>query len=280
MKSTHRANENWSISRRNDEISRRLVDARLNARPLSEFPDRIPESLEQAYAIQTASISRWPDDVAGWKIAKLPPPDRVRYSEERLAGPVFKSSIRTIDEGSCGAMHIYDEGFAAIEAEFVMELGASVPPSHRDYSDEELAVLVSAVYGGAEIASSPMASVVELGATSIISDLGINAGVVVGPVVPNWRTLSPDAVTVEVSVDGSTVGKTTAVSLTEGPLEALRFLLGHCAARGIELPAQTLVSTGMITGVHVVQPGSVARVQYGSFGWFDVKFEPMKGQRS
>ena len=262
-----------------DAISRRLVDARLSAELLPDFPGRLPETLEQAYAIQSASVHRWPDEVAAWKVAKLSATDRAHFATERLAGPVFSSAIRTVEPGSCVAMAIYEGGFAAIEAEYALELGAAVPPSDEDYSDEELADLVSAVYGAAEIASSPMALLNELGAMSVISDFGGNSGLVVGPKISGWRSLGPGALSASVAVDDLTVGKSIPEPIGQDALQALRFLIGLSAGRGIELPEGALISTGALTGIHGVQVNSTARVGFGPFGSFDVKFEAAAPKR-
>ena len=260
-------------------ISRRLVDARLSAEPLPDFPGRLPETLEQAYAIQSASVERWPDEVAAWKVARLSRTDRARFRTQRLAGPVFRSSIQTIKPGSSEVMAIYEGGFAAIEAEYALELGTAVPPSDKDYSDEELADLVRAVYGAAEIAGSPMALVNELGAMSVISDFGANAGLVVGPKISGWRSHMPGALSASVAVDNVTVGEATPDGIRQDPLQALRFLIGFSASRGIELPEGALISTGALTGVHEVRVGSTARLKFGSFGSFEVRFEPVAPKR-
>lgn len=269
------AEQRTPLSAADDAVSRRLVEARLSAEPLAEFPGRLPVTLEQAYAIQSASVDRWPDEVAAWKVARLSPPDRERYRTERLAGPVFQSSIRTVEPGSCAATAVYEGGFAAVEAEYALELGAAVPPSGKDYSDEELAGLVSAVYGAAEIAGSPMARVNDLGAMSAISDFGANAGLVVGPKISGWRSPGAGSLSARVAVDDFTVGEATPEPIGRDPLQALRFLIGHSAGRGIELPEGALISTGALTGVHDVRVGSTARVDFGPFGWFEVKFDPV-----
>ena len=274
-----RVESRTSLSEEDDALSRCLIDARLKAQPLPDYPGQLPETLEQAYAIQAASIERWPEDVAGWKVAKLPPADRSRFSVERLVGPVFRPAIRKIEPGSCTVMPVYQGGMAAVEAELVLELGVTVPPSGKDYSDGELMELVSAVYCGAEIASSPMAVVNQRGATSIISDLGINAGVIVGPEITDWRSLPPGSPAVTVTVDDVLAGKAAVDAIVDGPLQALRFLMGISARHGCELPAGSLVSSGAITGVHDVRMSSIARVDYGSFGWFDLRFEPIRGKR-
>ena len=264
------------LSERDDAISRCLVEARLTTKPLPDFPDRLPTTLEQAYAIQSASIDRWPDDVVGWKVAMLPVPDRPRFPAERLAGPVFRSKVHSIEAGSRIVMPVYEGGFAAVEAEFVLELGVAVLPTGKNYSDDDLIEVVSAWHCGAEIASSPMAVVNERGVTSIISDFGNNAGVLVGPEINDWRTRPLEEMPAKVIVDGETVGETTALAVPGGPLQALRFLIELCAERGFELPAGTLVSSGAVTGVHDVKMDSIARLEFGQFGSFEVMFEPIQ----
>ena len=257
-----------------DALAKRLVDARLSAQLLEEFPGQLPTTLNQAYSVQAASIARWPDDVVGWKVARLPVDDRARFGQERLAGPIFRPMVRTVGHQSATAAEIFDGGFAAIEAEVILELGRDIGPDIDTASGEDLARVVSKAYCGAEIASSPMPFVIDLGAMSIISDMGINVGEIVGPEIPDFLSVPADALTVTTSVDGEVVGEASPGAITGTPFDALRFLIEHCAAQGIELPSGTLVSTGMITGVHDVAVGSKARVDFGAYGWFDVAFEP------
>jgi len=261
------------ISADDDTLSGRLVDARRGARVLGEFPGPLPTTLEQAYGIQAASVRKWPDDVVGWKVARLPPHDRERFSAERLVGPVFRSFVGAVDVGSSAVGRILDGGFAVIEAEFVLELSTAIPPEPRTWSDADIAQHVSKAYGGAEIASSPLPDVIELGATAIVSDLGLNTGVVVGPEIPDLAALPADAHSVRVSVDGAVVGEAEPGPITGEPFKALRILIDHCAREGIELPRGTLISTGLLTGAHAVRAGSLARVDFGTFGWFEVRFE-------
>ena len=258
-----------------DGISRRLVAARLAAEPMSDFPGQLPQTLDDAYAIQAASIARWPDDVAGWKIGMLSAADQDRFQSERLAGPIFRSAVQTIEPGSCTTLPIYVGGFAAVEAEFVIELGETVPPSENDYSDDDLIGLISSLYAGVEIASSPMASINQIGPMCVIPDFGNNAGLLLGPVISDWRSRSLESMTAKVTVDDEIVGDAGANAIAGGPLQALRFLIGVFGSRGMELPKGTLVSTGASTGIHDVVVSSTARVEFGSIGWFDFRFEPM-----
>ncbi len=258
-----------------DLVSRALVNARASGTPLSAFPGAMPETMAQAYAIQSASIERWPDTVAGWKVGMLPPPAQERYSAERLAGPIFYSQIREVATGSNTAMPVFVGGFAAIEAEFVFRLGAAVAPIDRQWSDEELAEVVAALHIGAEVASSPMAEINNLGPTVIVSDFGNNAGLLLGPEIPDWQTVRSEDLPAKTIVDGVVVGEASAAAIQGGPIAALRFLVALSADRGLELPAGTLVSTGASTGIHDVEVASISRVEFGDYGWFDVTFEPI-----
>ncbi len=258
-----------------DAISERLVAARANAEALSEFPGQLPTALADAYSIQTASIARWPDQIAGWKVGMVPENFRQTLAAQRLCGPIFKSSIFTIEPGCSKTMPIYSGGFAAVEAEFVLKLATTIEPIERQYSDQELIQRVAGLYVGAEIASSPMANVNILGPCCVVSDFGNNAGLVIGPSVPNWSELNLDSLTASVTVDAVVVGTATANAIEGGLLQALRFLVTASASRKLVLTEGTLVSCGAVTGIHEVTADSKAKVDFGNLGSFDVAFESM-----
>lgn len=270
---------NDAISQAGDAISERLVSARMSAQALAQFPGDLPAALGAAYKIQSASIARWPDEVAGWKVGMVPVEYREEMAAERLAGPIFKPSIFRVQSGDSALMSIYSGGFAALEAEFVLEIGATIGPTSKYFSDAELDNLISAVHVGAEMASSPMADVNRLGPCCVVSDFGNNAGLLLGPSILNWRALPPEELTVAVYVDDQQVGNASASAIEGGLLQPLRFLINLCAERGITLAKGTLVSTGAVTGIHDVTADSKARVDFGDFGAFDVTFEPIQARQ-
>ena len=263
------------MSRDHGAISSHLVEARQQARALAEFPGVLPDNLNDAYAIQSLSIERWPDRVAGWKVGMVPVKYREQLGVDRLAGPIFAGSITESLTAGSRSMAIFDGGFAAVEAEFVLQLGTTVPAEDRTYSDEELASLVSELRVGAEIASSPMAEINNLGPCCVVSDFGNNAGLVLGQRVPDWRSLPAQSLTAAVSVDGVSVGEADASAIEGGLLQALRFLLALSAKRGVSLDEGTYVSCGAVTGIHDVTVGEKATVDFGQFGAFDVDFKAM-----
>ncbi len=116
----------------------------------------------------------------------------------------------------------------------------------------------------ARAARSPLIN--ELGPTVVITDFGNNAGLILGPRVADWRARADTSLTCESFIEGKSVGKGAASDLPGGPVEALRFLLEHCARRGRPLNAGMLISTGAATGIHDIAAGERARVDFGTLG--------------
>lgn len=262
-----------------DTISSALVTARMSAASLQKFPGHVPDSMSAAYRIQSTSISRWPDEVAGWKVGMLSPHDQETYGAERLAGPIFRSQVKQADNGSVQVMPIYAGGFAAVEAEFIFRIGQAIPPDPSPPSDEALIEQVAALHIGAEIASSPIIDINSFGPTVVASDFGNNAGLLLGSEIPDWASVPPEQLPSRVWVDGKMVGEASAAAIPGGPLGALRFIVGLCASRGIELAAGTLISTGASTGIHEVTTGSKSRVEFGEIGAFEVNFVPISSRQ-
>src|SRR5262249_46349377 len=65
-------------------IAAQFTSARLAARSLREYPGAVPADLETAYRCQDLALARWPDAVAGWKVARIAQAQQGQYAEERL----------------------------------------------------------------------------------------------------------------------------------------------------------------------------------------------------
>lgn len=244
-----------------ETIAKAFTTARREARALPAFPGALPATLADAYAIQDAAVALWPARIAGWKVAGIAPEFRERFGAPRLAGPAFAANVLRLDGDALLRFPIFAGGFAAIEAEFILRMGADAEPEDAD-DENRLAEKVAAMHGGAEIASSPFAGINELGPTSVISDFGNNAGLLVGDEIPDWRALSLDALTSRASVNGAVVGEGSAARVAGGPLAALAFLVKALAERGRRLSAGDLVSTGMTTGIHKLAPGDEVLIEF------------------
>jgi len=241
------------------DISQQLVSARGQAQALSGFPGAIPETLEDAYLVQDHSIAAWDDEIVGWKVGGVPPSYQDRFTDKKLVGPVFRKALRYEMADGPVPMPAYVGGFAAIEPEFIFELGAS-PEEDR-------------MYIGVEIASSPVPDLNDLGPAAIISDFGNQNGVLIGPEVVEWRKRGPD-LHVICEIDGEVIGDKTLSNFPEEGLASVDFLREVSKRRGYDLPPGTLVSSGAITGVHVTAVGAKSRIGFGELGELELELVP------
>jgi 2-keto-4-pentenoate hydratase len=254
-------------------ISNAFRAARREARALSEFPGILPASLDDAYAVQELSIDQWGDRVAGWKIGLIPPPLRAKFGAERLAGPIFGRRLQNYRPGIMGKAAFVEGGFGAIEAEFVLRLGADIPDDAGVANDEGLTRYIAAMHIGVELAGSPLETINALGPTAVICDFGNNSGLIVGPEIPGWRDRALLSLSVRMIIDGEVVGEGSAANVPEGPFGALRFLIENCRARRRPLRAGMFVSTGAVTGVHQVKAGARATADFGKAGRIEILVE-------
>lgn len=244
----------------------RLVAARRSCRPLTDFPGQIPDSLAAAYRIQDSGISLWTDQVAGWKVGRIPPAVEDTFGIDRLAGPIFAASIRHADSGDVKEMPVFDGGFAAIEAEYVAIVAADAPAGKTDWSVEEAKQMIADLRIGLEIASSPLPTINDLGPPVVVSDFGNNAGLIVGPSIRDWATRELETMTCSSFIDDEPVGNGGAFNLTGGFVRSVQFLLELSAARGRPLKQGDLIATGQTSGIHDIRVGQAGRIDFGDDG--------------
>jgi 2-keto-4-pentenoate hydratase len=246
-------------------VAEAFVAARREKRALASYPGKAPADLAGAYAIQDLAISLDGRTVLGWKVGKINPPDEERLASNRLAGPIFEGSVVAASAGEVPQMPVFADGFAAAEAEFLLHVAAGWDGVVPQDDAATLAVL-DAVHLGIEVASSPYPGINDDGPPVTVSDYGNNYGLVVGPAVVGWDAIDFDSVTVRLEIDGALAGENTTAAMLDGPLGAVRFLLGNLAARGIDCSGGTWVSTGAVTGVHPVVPGQQVLATFAGHG--------------
>lgn len=255
MQSTHAAEQ---------EIAATFVAARADGAALVHFPGEIPAALDDAYRVQDLAIARAGDSIGGWKVGRILPPLAQHFGADRLAGPIFNRSIRFAIGGASALGEVYAGGFAAAEAEFLLHLAAKPPAGQMQFSLDEAVALIDRVHVGIEIASSPLATINELGPPVIITDFGNNNGLIVGPEIAGWRSSGFEEWSVATAIEGVEAGRGKASAFPDGPVGSVRFLLELMARRGIALHAGMWISSGAISGVHDVKPGQVVEARFGA----------------
>ena len=255
------------------EIAGRFLSARRSAAGLSDYPGEMPSSLDEAYAIQDAAIAAWNRPIVGWKVGRVPPPLIHQFGTERLAGPIFSSRLAQAD-GEQVEMPVFDRGFAAAEAEFLLRIGRAPDPAQKQFTLEEAAELIDVLHVGIEVASSPLRAINDLGPVAVVSDFGKNNGLVVGAALVDWRTAGFEEWSVTTLIDGKEVGTGHASAFPDGAIGSARFLFELMSRRGIELQPGQWISSGAVTGVHDGRPGQYVKARFGDGFAVDCRLVP------
>lgn len=247
-----------------ESTAERFVAARQAAQALNDYPGPLPATLDDGYAIQAAAIARAGGRIAGWKVGRILGDLADRYGCDRLAGPIFASTICVADAQSQGL--VFDGGFGAVESEYLFRIGKTPVAGQTQFTLEEAADHIDAVHIGIEIASSPFVGINDHGPAVTISDFGNNNGLLIGPAIPDWVNGRYADQEVATRIDGAPIGTGTAASFNHGAIGSVRFLLENLIARGITIEPGWWVSTGAVTGVHQVQPGQAVEADFGPLG--------------
>jgi 2-keto-4-pentenoate hydratase len=256
-------------------VAAEFVRARRSAGSLTKYPGPLPPDLDAAYRCQDEAIALWDDTVAGWKVGWIPEPFSAKYGAQRLVGPIFHRALQRSNGDAPVDAPVFAQGFAAIEAEFVFQLGKDAPANVTEWTAETARRFVKTMFIGIEIASSPLQNINDFGPAVVASDFGNNAGLLLGSEVPDWQSRTLDSLVCETRIEGAVVGRGNAAAVSGGPLAALAFALRCNARRGRPLRAGELVSTGAATGVHSISAGQSAEAIFTGTGSLRCVARPM-----
>jgi 2-keto-4-pentenoate hydratase len=247
-------------------VAAEFVKARRSAGSFTQYPGPIPQDLDAAYRCQDEAIGLWGDSVAGWKVGWIPEPLSQKYGAQRLVGPIFAGGVQRSDGSTVVNCPVFAQGFAAVEAEFVVQLAKDAPANVTEWTAETARRFVKAMYIGIEIASSPLQNINDFGPAVVASDFGNNAGLLLGAEITDWQTRPLESLICETRIDGAVIGRGSAAAVSGGPLAALAFALRVNARRGRPLRAGDFVSTGAATGVHSIRAGQSAEAIFTGVG--------------
>jgi len=256
-------------------VAAEFVKARRTGGSFTQYPGPLPIDLDSAYRCQDEAISLWGDSIAGWKVGWIPEPLSQKFGAQRLVGPIFTRSILRVNGGTPVDVPVFANGFAAIEAEFVVQLAKDAPANVTEWTTETARRFVKAMYIGIEIASSPLQNINDYGPAVVASDFGNNSGLLLGAEIVDWQTRSLESLNCETRINAGVVGRGGAAAVSGGPLAALAFALRCNARRGRPLRAGDYISTGAATGVHSIAAGQSAEAIFTGVGSLKCVTVPM-----
>ena len=263
-------------SERIAHISDTLVRAREDRIILDRFPGDLPSGLGEAYQVQDRSIGLWQDDVVAWKVGGIPPYLRDVLGQDWVTGPIYRKR-QAIADGRPVQMAVFQGGFAAVEAEIILELGDLESLSSSEPTAQEITPYIASCSIGVEIASSPMPDINIIGPLAVISDFGNNHGMIVGTEIMDWSPEKLSSIKVETFVEGELVGTAFPPAPPAGPMGAAAFLVGNLKRRGRSIPKGLRISSGALTGIHDVVVGQTSKVVFEGVGEIDIEIVALEG---
>ena len=247
-----------------------LAAARREGHLLDRLPDGSrPTSLAEGYEIQSAFVQLWPDTLAGWKIGATSHVTMERFGvSEPIYGPFFASDIHA-SPATPAAGRLQQ---MAIESEFAYRLGKDLPARATPYTREEILDAIDALIPCFEIVGPRFVKVPFDDVASAVADCVMNAAMILGEPITDWRNIDAARHPVKLSIDGMVTGEGNGSDCLGDPRNVLDWIVEKLRARDIDLKKGEILSTGTCTGIVPFRPGQKAVGDFGPLGRVEVNY--------
>ena len=230
--------------------------------------DLLPESINEAYEVQAAyqgALSKDYGAVAGYKVAYTTAAlQQSSGIDESVAGVILSSNVRY----SPAVLNAADFLQPGIECEVGVRLGRDLPASGAPYDRDGVSEAVEAIMTSFEVVDNRRTQGQDTQTqllTTIASNV-LNAGVVLGQPVSDWRGIHLAGCRGYMEINGELVGEGVGSDVMGHPLEPLAWLANALAAHGQELKAGMVVITGSIVSPKWLKPGDSALIEIEGLG--------------
>jgi len=236
-----------------DSAAALLVLARRTKQPLDRLPEVCrPTTLEEAFAIEEATVVQLGDRIAGWKVALLP---GGQFSYGIVLASVVRSSGDTVDAR--------DVPLLGMEGEIAFRFTQDLPPRSTPYSRDELAATAIA-FPLIEVVSSRYADYHTTPVVERTADMMSNGAFVVGDDQPGWRTMDLVNIPVSLTFDDRVVVERNGGHALGDPFSLAVDMVDRLrATTGVR--AGQMITTGAYTGMNVAKRGERVTVRFAGF---------------
>ena len=224
----------------------------------------LPSDLDEAYAVQ----EQYQEIIA-----------KLAYTTEALqqatgidapcAGTILAKNVRH----SPATLASSDFLQVGIECEVAARLGSDLPASGAPYDRAKVAEAVDALMAAFEVVDNRRTDGQEKQVqllTGVASNI-LNAGVVLGAPVTDWRGIDLAASYGSMTINGELVGDGHGSDVMGHPLEPLVWLANKRSREGKGLAAGLIVITGSIVSPKWLKPGDSATISIEGLGSAELK---------
>jgi 2-keto-4-pentenoate hydratase len=213
-------------------IADRLVAARRQGARIALEGRDLPADFEEGFTIQDRVVAALASPAIGWKVMAVP-------QGPVIFAPILQSG-RVTDGGT---WEVVGPEPAGIELEIAFRMGRDVPAGA---SPAQVLDAVASAHVVFELCQSRIAEPAKQPRHVMLADCIANAGLVVGPEIPGWRSANLKERTGRLLVDGKVYIEGKSVD----PIGALQMLKPALTARGKPLAAGQVVITGSLIGMN------------------------------
>jgi 2-oxo-3-hexenedioate decarboxylase/2-keto-4-pentenoate hydratase len=249
----------------------------MNRRSLTVLPGSLcPASENDAYLIQSelhrAMAANRQGRVIGYKIGCTTPVMQEYLGiRNPCAGALYQPSVHFQQAMLKHAEYIHP----GVEAEVAVFLGDDIPAledSLAAHDRESVAGAVQAVFAGIEVVDDRWDDYTAIGTPSLIADDFFGAGAVLSDPVTSWRDLDLSALSGEMRINGSVVGRGSSGDILGHPFEALAWLANLLNSRHESLHRGQIVMLGSVVQTQWVEHMDEVEVEIDGLGrataWF------------
>ena len=228
----------------------------------------LPESVAEAYDVQVAyqrALTAEYGAVAGYKIAYTTTAlQQASGISEPVAGVILANNVRH----SPAVLDSADFLQPGIECEVGVRLGRDLPASGAPYDRDGVSEAVSEVMTAFEVVDNrrTQGQDTQTQLLTTISSNILNAGVVLGQPVSDWRGIHLAGCRGYMEINGELVGDGMGADVMGHPLEPLAWLANALADQGRELKAGMVVITGSIVSPKWLAAGDSALIEIEGLG--------------
>jgi len=217
-----------------------------------------PTNLEDALAIQAATVAASGKKIAGWKCLVPLNPAQI------IVGPVLEGTVQT---GETCLVKPTEPGKTLIEPEIAFVLGADLPARETAYTEAEIDAAIGSAHMALELLQRRYAPNDDLIFADRQADCLLNQGIFVGPEITKAQAY--DAGEIKLSIDDTHYdGKHPNLSAHT----PVYWLINYMSARGISFEKGQTIITGSYAGAIEV-PVKTTDIAYEGFGQYQVAFK-------
>ncbi len=249
-----------------ETLAQRLAKARDNGTTLA--PDGIPDTLDQAYALQALVDRASGATVTGFKIGATLP---VTMDALQVHEPVFGALYDRYTHQAGDTIAIHEAHMAKIETEFAVCLKAPLNAAERQVRIEDVVGATDWVAGGFEIIGSRLTG--QPHGIKLVSDAGGNVDFIYGEPCYDWQSLNLDSHAASLSINSEPVASGhSGMSIAGNPLGMVAWLANHPQLLQRGLIPGDIITCGTCTGLIPVKAGDQVSADFGTLGVLSTTF--------